>query len=175
LVKALWILADGFALAAGFTDLRWRKIPNWLTYPAVPVAIALHWIIAGSHAALRSLAGAALGMAILLPFVLLRMLGGGDWKLVTALGAFFGRQRLIPVLFLTLIVAAVMALALVLWQRRLGHTLRNIGRLIATIFSLHFPTAELTIDDPKAAKIPFGIAAAIAVVLYVVSQPWVAF
>jgi prepilin peptidase CpaA len=148
LAKILWILAAAFALTAGITDIRYRKIPNWLTYPTIPIAIFLHWRIAGGHAALLSLGGAALGLGILLPFVLLGGLGGGDWKLVGGLGAFFGARRLVPVLLLTLMINGIMALALVLWKRR---------------------------DNTEAQKVPFGIAAAIATLLYVAAQPWVAF
>jgi prepilin peptidase CpaA len=175
LAKTLWILAAVFALTAGITDLRWRRIPNWLTYPAVPCAILLHWIVAGRHAALLSLGGAALGLGILLPFVLIRSLGGGDWKLIGALGAFFGPQRLVPILVLTLMINGVMALVLILWKKRLGQTARNLGRMTAALFSFHLPGEELTIDNPEAAKVPFGIAAAITVLLYTASQPWVAF
>jgi prepilin peptidase CpaA len=173
--KTIWILASAFALTAGLTDLRWRKIPNWLTYPAIPAAIVLHWIIAGRHAALLSLEGAALGLGLLLPFVLLRSLGGGDWKLVGGLGAFFGPAKLFEVLVYTLLINGVMALCLVIWKRRLGQTLRNLGRMLAAFFRLHLPGSDLTIDNPEAAKVPFGIAAAIAVLLYVASQPWRAF
>ncbi|HZR66964.1 MAG TPA: A24 family peptidase [Terriglobales bacterium] len=175
MATALWILAASFALAAGITDLRWRKIPNWLTYPAVPIAITFHWLCAGRHAALLSLAGAALGLAILFPFVLLRQLGGGDWKLVGVLGAFFEPRRLIVVLFLTLLINLFMAVILVLWRKRLGQTVRNIGRILFSFVVFRTPGADLTIDNPEAAKVPFGIAAAIAVLLYVGSQPWVAF
>lgn len=171
----LWIIAAGFALTAGLTDLRWRKIPNWLTYPAAPLAVLIHGIAAGKHAALMSLAGLGLGLGVLLPFVLLRTLGGGDWKLIGSLGAFFGPRRLILVLFLTFLINAVMALALVLWQKRLRRTIRNIGQLILSLVSLRTLDPELTIDGVESAKIPFGIAAAIAVLLYVSSQPWVAF
>jgi prepilin peptidase CpaA len=173
--KILWILAAAFALTAGITDFRWQKIPNWLTYPAVPIAILLHWMIAGKHAALLSLAGAALGLGILLPFVLLGALGGGDWKLVGGLGAFFEAQRLVPVLLLTLIINGVMAIALVLWKRRVGQTFRNLGHMTAALFRFRSPGPELTIENPETAKIPFGIAAAIAVLLYVAGQPWVGF
>jgi prepilin peptidase CpaA len=175
LPTALWITAAAFALAAGITDLRWRRIPNWLTYPAVPIAIAFHWVTAGRHAALLSLGGAALGLAILLPFVLLRQLGGGDWKLVGALGAFFEMRRLLLVLFLALLINLIMAIALVIWKRRLGQTLRNMGHILLSFISLHLPGQELTIDNPEATKVPFGIAAAIAVLLYVSSQQWIAF
>lgn len=176
MATTLWICAAIFALAAGITDLRWRKIPNWLTYSAVPVAVALHWVCAGPRSALLSLAGAGLGLAILLPFVLLRQLGGGDWKLVGALGAFFEPRRLILVLFLTLIINLFMAIIFVIWRRRLGQTLRNVGRMLVSFTVFRTPGTDLSIDNPEAAKVPFGIAAAVAVLLYVSSQlPWEAF
>lgn len=162
------------ALTAGITDLRYRKIPNWLTYPAIPLAIFLHWIIAGRHAALLSLAGAAIGLGVLLPFVLLGGLGGGDWKLTGALGAFFEPRRLVPVLVLTLIINGIMALALVLWKKRVGQTARNVGRITTAMFNLRAP-ADLSIDNPETEKVPFGIAAAIATLLYTAAQRWVAF
>lgn len=175
LANTLWIFAAVFALTAGITDLRWRRIPNWLTYPAAPLAILLHGIAAGKHAALISLAGLGLGLAVLFPFVLLRMLGGGDWKLVGSLGALFGPQRLILVLFLTFLINAFMALVLILWKKRLGQTIRNIGRMLLSFALFRTPGPDLTIDNTESAKVPFGIASAIAVLLYVSSQPWVAF
>lgn len=175
LAKALWILAALFALTAGITDLRWRKIPNWLTYPAIPCAILLHWMVAGGHAALRSLGGAALGLGLLLPLVLIRSLGGGDWKLIGGLGAFFGASRLVPILLLTLMTNGLMAICLIIWKRRLGQTARNLGYILTSVATLRLPSRDLTIDNPEAAKVPFGIAAAIAVLLYTASQPWVAF
>lgn len=162
-------------LTAGITDLRTRKIPNWLTYPAIPIAILLHWVIAGRHAALLSLSGAAIGLGILLPFVLLGALGGGDWKLIGALGAFFEPRGLLPVLIVTLAISGIMALALILWKKRVGKTVRNLGRIGASIFKFHVPAADLSIENSESEKVPFGIAAAIASLLYVAAQPWLAF
>jgi len=175
LAKTLWILAAAFALTAGITDFRYRKIPNWLTYPAIPIALLLHWIIAGGHPALLSLAGAAVGLGVLLPFVLLGGLGGGDWKLMGALGAFLEPRRLVPVLILTLMINGIMALTLVLWKKRVGETARNVGRIAAAMFRFRRPGSDISIDNSEAEKVPFGIAAAIATLLYVAAQPWVAF
>jgi len=105
-------------------------------------------MIAGRHAALLSLGGAALGLGVLLPFVLLGGLGGGDWKLVGALGAFFEPRKLVPVLLLTLMINGIIAISVVLWKKH---------------------------DKSGAQKIRFGIGAAIATLLYVAAQPWVAF
>ena len=172
MAKTIWILAAAFALTAGITDLRWRRIPNWLTYPGIVTAIILHSALGGWHGARLSLLGAALGLGLLLPFVLLRSLGGGDWKLIGGLGAFFGPQRLVIVLVFTLLINGVMALVFIIWKKRMGQTLRNMGRMIGAFGSFHLPGQDLTLDNPDAAKVPFGVAAAIAVLLYTSTQQW---
>jgi prepilin peptidase CpaA len=168
--QAIWILSALFALTAGVTDARWRRIPNWLTYPAVPIAILLHTLDAGWHGAQLSLLGTALGLGILLPLVLIRSLGGGDWKLIGALGAFFGPTRLLYVLVYTLLINGVMALVLVTWKKRLGKTLRNVAGMAGMFFRFQLPGADMTIDNPEATKVAFGVAAAIAVLIYVPGQ-----
>lgn len=174
--QTIWILSAIFALSAGITDARSRRIPNWLTYPAIPLAILLHTIAGGWPGAKLSLLGTALGLGVLLPFVLVRSLGGGDWKLVGALGAFFGCNkqhcRLLEVLIYTLLINGVMALVMVIWKKRVGKTLRNLAHLIAAFFRFHLPPSDLSIDNPEAVKVPFGVAAAVAVLIYVSSQPW---
>ena len=171
--QVIWGLAAAFALAAGVADWRWRRIPNWLTFPAAAIALILH-IVAGSWpGAKSSLLGCALGLGILLPFVLIRALGGGDWKLVGGLGAFFGPARLIEVLIYTLLINAAMAVVLIVMKKRVGKTIGNLGHMAAALFHLRLPGPELTIDNPEAAKVPFGVAAALAVLLYTAWQhPW---
>jgi prepilin peptidase CpaA len=168
--QLIWMLSAVFALTAGIIDLRWRRIPNWLTYPAIPLAILLHAIVGGWPGAKMSLLGTALGLGILLPFVLIRSLGGGDWKLVGALGAFYGYPRLIEVLIWTLLINGLIALGMIIWKKRVGQTMRNLWRMTAAFLHLHLPGQDLTIDNPEAAKVPFGVAAAIAVLLYTAWQ-----
>ena len=86
------------ALVAGWTDWRSRRIPNWLTVPTLLLGIVVNCVATGWTGAKESLLGAGLGLGILLPFVLIRSLGAGDWKLIGALGAFLGPSRLITVL-----------------------------------------------------------------------------
>jgi prepilin peptidase CpaA len=160
------------AAAAGWTDWRSRRIPNWLTVPGLFIGIAANALAGGWGGAKDSLLGAGLGLALLLPLVLIRSLGGGDWKLVGALGAFLGWQRLIAVLLSTVLVAAVMAVVLVVWKKRVRQTLRNLGRMLASFFTLHLPGPELTLDNPESLKVPFGVAVAIAVILYTARQAW---
>jgi prepilin peptidase CpaA len=170
--QAIWIVLALLAATAGFTDLRWRRIPNWLTVPGWLLGIVMHSIDTGWRGTRESLLGSGLGLLVLLPFVLVRSLGAGDWKLVGAIGAFLGPDRLLAVLFFTILIAGIMAALLVLWKKQVRRTLTNIGRMLASLASLHLPGRELSLDNPKALKIPFGVAASIAVILYAAGQIW---
>lgn len=167
------MLATIPAIVAGWTDWRSRRIPNWLTVPALILGIGANTLAHGWTGAKESLLGAGLGLGLLLPFVLLRSLGGGDWKLVGALGAFLGPPRLIVVLLATILVAGAMAVVLIISKRRVGQTLRNLAHLVASLFTLHLPGPELSLDNPESLKVPFGVAVAVTVVLYTVRQAWV--
>jgi prepilin peptidase CpaA len=172
LKQGVWMLAAIPALAAGITDWRWRRIPNWLTMPALLLGIGLNWFATGWAGAKDSLLGAGLGLGLLLPFVLIRGLGAGDWKLAGALGAFLGPSRLITVLLGTVFVAGLMAVVLILWKKRVGRTLRNLAHMLAALFTLHLPGPEVSLDNPESSKVPFGVAMAVTVVLYTVGQAW---
>jgi prepilin peptidase CpaA len=161
-----------FAITAGVSDWRSRRIPNWLTVSGLLLGLTLNTGMRGWTGAKESMLGAGLGLLLLLPFVLVRSLGAGDWKLVGALGAFLGPQHLLTVLFATVLIAGLMAVLLVAWKRRLRQTVANIGRMLASYASLHLPGPDLSLENPEALKIPFGVAVAAAVVLYTVGRFW---
>jgi prepilin peptidase CpaA len=163
---AQWIPALVVALVAGILDWRYRRIPNWLTVSGAVAGIALNTILYRWPGLKTAALGMALGLALLLPFVLIRSLGAGDWKLAGALGACLGPSQLISVLIGTILVAGVMALIVVIAKGRLKQTLSNIVHLLAAIFTLRMPAREVTLDDPKSTKIPFGVAMALTVIVY---------
>ena len=160
------------ALVAGWTDWRSRRIPNWLTVSALLAGIAANTLAGGWWGAKQALLGAGLGLGLLLPFVLIRSLGAGDWKLVGALGGFLGPSRLISVLLGTILVAGLMAVVLIIWKKRVGRTAHNLAHMVAGLFTLHLPGPEVSLDNPESLKIPFGVAVAVTVVLYTVGAAW---
>ncbi|MFZ0477529.1 MAG: A24 family peptidase [Terriglobales bacterium] len=164
------ILAALIAICAGVLDWRSRKIPNWLTVSGAAAGVAANIIFCRWPGLKTALMGMGLGLALLLPFVLVRSLGAGDWKLAGSLGACLGPRPLCAVLIASILVAGVMALALVIWKGRLKATLLNIVRLLASLFSLRTPGAEVSLDNPQSTKIPFGVALALATVFYVAAQ-----
>ena len=166
------MLAAVPALIAGWTDWRWRRIPNWLTVPALLAGSLVNSWAGGWAGAKESLLGAGLGLGLLLPVVLIRSLGAGDWKLAGALGAFLGPSRMVTVLLGTILVAGLMAVVLIIWKKRVGRTARNLAHMLAGLFTLHLPGPEVSLDNPESLKIPFGVAVAVTVVLYTVGQAW---
>ena len=155
------------AVIAASTDWRSRRIPNWLTVSGAVAGIAANTIYYHWPGLKAALLGMALGLALLLPFVVIRSLGAGDWKLAGSLGACLGPRPLADVLIAAILVAGVMALALVIYTGRLKRTLLNIAHLVAALFALRLPGAEVSLDNPQSTKIPFGVALALATLLYV--------
>jgi prepilin peptidase CpaA len=163
-------LAVAFAVTAGISDLRSRRIPNWLTVPGLLVGIAANAAASGWSGVRTSLLGAGLGLLLLLPFVILRGLGAGDWKFAGALGAFVGPRGLWDLVQISVLVAGIMALALVIYKRKFKETLRNIGRLLVSMLTFRKPGFEVSLDNPQSLKIPKAVALALATVLYGISK-----
>src|SRR5437773_1216281 len=106
-------------IAAAWSDLRTRSIPNWITVPGAVLGFALQLWYAGPHGAVRSIEGAALGLGMfIVPFIAGGM-GAGDVKLFSAVGALVGPQPLILVFVFTGLLGGVAAIAVALWRRNL--------------------------------------------------------
>jgi prepilin peptidase CpaA len=163
-------LAVVLALIAGWTDWRSRRIPNWLTLPGFAVGVSVNVLVSGAAGLKTSLLGAGLGLLVLLPFVFLRSLGAGDWKLAGALGAFVGWEAMANLLMGSVFVAGIMALGLVIYKRRFLQTLRNMGRLLRSMLTFHMPGSEVSLDNPESLKVPYGVALALTTLLFGVGR-----
>ena len=88
------ILLDGLLVAAlayaVFTDLRSRRIGNKLTYAAALLGLAVHAATGGWSGAGASALGWLVGFGLLLVPWLRGAMGGGDVKLLAAIGALQG-------------------------------------------------------------------------------------
>ncbi len=169
--ERVWIPALLLVVWAGWLDLRSRRIPNWLTVPALLLGLGVNTIILGWDGTKVALGGAGLALGLLLPFVLLRGLGAGDWKLMGALGAWLGPIQTLFVLLATILIAGIVASWLITWHRRWKETLSNLRELmLACCFGL-FPHKVITLNNPRLLTVPFGTAAAVATSLcYLSSQ-----
>lgn len=171
--ETIWLLLIGVTLVAAWTDWRSRKIPNWLTVPALVIGVAVNSYADGWQGAKGSLEGAGLALVLLLPVVILRGLGAGDWKLMGAVGALLGPSLFLAVLTVSVLVAGAMAIVQMVRARRVVRTLKNLVVLVHgfIIFGLR-PNPNVSLDDPESLKLPFGIAAAIGTLICGCAALW---
>lgn len=88
-------------------DLRSRRIPNWLTVPALVLGLAAHTVMGGWSGLQFSLLGFATGFAVLFVLWLMGGGGGGDVKMMSALGAWLGAWLTTEVFVASAVVAMV--------------------------------------------------------------------
>ena len=136
------------------------------------MGVAVNILASGWLGLKTSLLGAGLGLLVLLPFVFLRSLGAGDWKLAGALGACVGWSALVDLLMGSVFVAGIMALALVIYKRRFKETMRNIGRMLASMVTFRMPGPEVSLDNPQSLKVPYGVALALTTLIFGVGKMW---
>lgn len=151
------------ALLAGavFFDLRERRIPNALVLTGALLALALSLLPAGIGLA-ASLKGLALGLVLLLPLYLIRVMGAGDVKLLAMVGAFVGSGQIFQVWLLTLASGGVLALAFALRYRMLGAVLRNTGWIAFAGLTRLGRDAAPTLEASHGNKVRLPYALAIA-------------
>jgi len=145
-------------LTAATTDVRTRRIPNTLTVSGVALALALRAMVGGA-AVVSGLAGCALALALAVPLVAAGGLGGGDAKLLAAVGAFVGPAALPTVLLATALAGGAIALVVAFRRRALVETLGHGWTLVRRIFGRRNATPR-TLDTPGALAIPYGVAIA---------------
>jgi prepilin peptidase CpaA len=159
----IWTLTLALTFLAALLDWRSRRIPNWLTVPGLLSGVVVHTLIGGWHGTLFALEGAGLALLILLPLVMLRALGAGDWKLMGAVGAFVGPVMFLFVLLGSIFASGIMAVVQVLRMGRVTETLRNMLTLVRGFFSFGLKkNPEISLDNPRLLKLPFGVAVAAA-------------
>ena len=151
---------------ATLTDLRSRRIPNWLVVPFLVAGIAVSGWLHGWSGIGHSLAGLALGGLL---FGILCWMGGmgmGDVKLCAAIGAWIGPSQLAIALVMTGIVGGIMAFVWALRGGFLKELFNGTGELLSGIKRRGLqPHPELVLDNPLTRKMPYAPAIAIGTIV----------
>ncbi len=117
-------------LIATATDLRSRRIPNWLVLPFLLAGFAVSTWLQGWHGLAQSAEGMALGLFAFGIFFFLGGMGAGDVKLCAAIGAWIGPHQLLIALVLIGLAGGVMAVAWSVLGGFAGELFQETGNLI---------------------------------------------
>ena len=163
-----WLAAYvAMLVAAVWRDATARRIPNWAVLPGAVLALALS-IAHGGIGFGSSMSGLVAGLAVLLPFRLLRVMGAGDVKLLAAVGAFVGFPGVLRVALIAFLAGGVMSLAWAIRFRNVRAVLRNVrAGLCTTLAAVATGKLPRAGDLPvTAVRVPYALAIATGATAY---------
>jgi prepilin peptidase CpaA len=159
-----YLLICGLAIASvgAFTDVRNRRIPNWLTYNGILLALAVRTALAGWPGLKNSFEGVVLGGGIFLLLFLLRGMGGGDVKLMAAVAGWAGTAQVIALLIASALAGGILALCCAVLGKRIRLTFRNMVELVRHCLTsgVRFHPI-LNVQESGSMRIPYGLAIAL--------------
>ncbi len=156
------IVAIAVASVACVFDLATRRIPNVLTLGAAACGFSFHIYASGGPGARYAGLGWTLGLLMFFVPFALRGLGGGDVKLMAALGAWLGPRDVFWAALYTGVAGGVLAVALALYTGYLRTALTNVRALL-----LHWrvaglsPLPDLTLERSRAPRLCYAVPIAI--------------
>ncbi len=163
------ILLAVLVIAAAAFDLRTRRIPNWLCATGLLSGFACQIALFKWTGAREAALGAGLALLIYIPLFALRAVGGGDVKLMAAVGSLAGPKSWIAIFLITAIVGGAIALFMIAVRGRFAHTLRNMGTLLTEVAHLRAPhrvEPELDVSSAQGLRLPHGCTIAAGALLY---------
>ena len=148
-------------LVAAITDIRSRRIPNWLTGPAMLLGLVLHLSAGGWKEGANALLSLLLCGTVFLVFHLAGGMGAGDVKLIAAEASLLGLSHSGSLLLYTVLCGGVMGLVLAAMRGKLRQTVANVLQL-----TLHHgrnglqPHPELNVLNQSTLRLPYAVAIA---------------
>ena len=126
LTALTYLLLASLAAYVTYTDVRYRRIPNACVLAALVGGLLLNTAFGGLNGLLASLAGFALGFAIMFVLHLFGTLGAGDVKLFAAVGAVIGVGLVLPALAAVAVTGLVLAVYTMVRARAVRATTFNV-------------------------------------------------
>jgi prepilin peptidase CpaA len=156
-------------LAAAVYDVRYRRIPNWISVGGIALGVLSNSLRYGIPGLLFALAGFALGFGLYFLLYVIHAMGAGDVKLMGAIGALVGWKNWIAIFVIAAIVGGIMAMILIVARSRVKKTFWNIGYLLNEMRrgrAAYVTREELDVKSPQSTGLPHGAVIAVATIFY---------
>lgn len=147
---------------ASIYDWRFRRVPNWLTLSMMLAGLFLQTFFDGPDGFKNSILGLFLGILLLyIPF-LLGGVGGGDVKLLGALGAFLGPFSLVHVFLASAVIGGIFSLIEMARKKVWRQTCESLKhRLLYLALQQKFASESEVAFSKNPVSIPYAITMAL--------------
>jgi prepilin peptidase CpaA len=146
------------SLIACVSDLRSRRIPNVLTFGAAIAGLVVHTAVEGASGALTAGGGWLTGLILFLPFFALGGMGGGDVKLLAALGAWLGAYDTLYLALYSGVAGGALALVVAFARGYLRVALANVLEILRYWRASGLrPVPNFTLDTPHAPRLAYAL------------------
>jgi prepilin peptidase CpaA len=163
---AIWSAVIVLSLIACATDLRTQRIPNVLTFGGALAGLVAHIALHGVNGAQTAVGGWLTGLVTFLPFFALGGMGGGDVKLLAALGAWLGAYETLYLALYSGIAGGVLAVVVAFSRGYLQVALRNVLEMLRYWHASGLrPVPNLTLDTPHAPRLAYALPMFLGVVI----------
>lgn len=147
-------------------DVRTRRIPNYLTFGAAVAGLCFHAFTSGSEGATLAASGWLVGLLILIPYFMAGGMGGGDVKLLAALGAWLGPWETFWLAIYAGLAGGVLGLCLALSHRYLRTAMANLRLMVGYWLTVGFrPVPGLTLEASASPRLAYAIPILLGTVL----------
>lgn len=161
-------------VVAAAVDMRTMRIPNWLTVSGAVLGLglgaAVPWELLGWRWGLEGMAwavgGMLVGVLLLLPLYVLRVMGAGDVKLMGMVGAFVGLQQIVPAVLTVFVAGGLVALAWSAYRRVFRRTAAGTADLAMSLAFAALHGTRPTLPTTSSGKLPYGLSIAIGTVAW---------
>jgi prepilin peptidase CpaA len=159
-------------IIATVSDIRSRRIPNWLVFPFLLAGMVVSAVTRGWSGLGQSVAGVLVAAFLLGIFYWLGGMGMGDLKLCAAIGAWIGPQQLMLALVVMGLAGGAMALVWAICGGFLKESLSGASDLVFGFRKRGFrPHATLVLTNPSTRKMPYAPAIAIGTIFSFFALP----
>jgi len=159
------VIITGLVCTAAWLDFTTHRIPNWLTVTGLAAGLTLRAPL-GSAAFVSGVQGLGVALAVSLLLYALRAIGGGDVKLLAAVGAFFGFPAVLSALALMAVLGGAFALGMMLRKGLLPLLIFNTIDLVKSWRSLGRTGQLRTLESPGALTIPYAVPIAVGTLIW---------
>ncbi|MBN1622105.1 MAG: prepilin peptidase [Endomicrobiales bacterium] len=153
-----------FISVSVYTDLRYRKVFNFITMPALILGVGFNLMYSGNNGLRESFYGILAGFGFLFLFYLMGGIGAGDVKFMAVIGAIKGYKFVLMGGIYGAVAAGIAAVLIMISKGRLRETSKKV-LLALFCFASSRAKESIRFDEKDSVYMPYTVFLSIGMII----------